>query len=132
MAAQAELSGELGRLRAAVPQLTGALVVGSDGKVLAEDFGGEQAPRAGSRTADSLATALRLAEAAALGGVQEFLIRGDQGWLAARTAGDSAVLMLVTEPRTNIGRLRLEADWSGARIAELLDGALERLEKTRP
>ncbi|MER7176235.1 roadblock/LC7 domain-containing protein [Streptomyces mesophilus] len=132
MAAQAELRGELGRLRAAVPQLTGSLVVGSDGKVLAEDFGGGDAPRAGTRTADALTAARRVAEAAALGDVREFLIRGADGWLAACTAGDSALLMLATESSTNIGRLRLEAGWSGARIAELLDGAPERLEKTCP
>ncbi|MBC9717403.1 roadblock/LC7 domain-containing protein [Streptomyces sp. TRM66268-LWL] len=132
MAAQAELSSELGRLRAAVPRLTGALVVDADGKVLAEDFTAGPVPRAGSRTADSLTSARRLAEAAALGGVREFLVRGEEGWLAACTAGDSAVLLLVTEPGAHIGRLRLEAGWSGSRIAELLDGAPERLEKTCP
>ncbi|MFI6938659.1 roadblock/LC7 domain-containing protein [Streptomyces sp. NPDC050418] len=132
MAAQAELSGELARLRAAVPQLTGSLVVGPDGKVLAEDFDGQAAPQLGARTADSLAAVYRLAEAAALGGAHELLIRGERGWLAAHTAGEKAALMLVTQPGANIGRLRLEADWSGARIGELLDGAPERLEKTNP
>ncbi|SDK20913.1 hypothetical protein SAMN05421806_105300 [Streptomyces indicus] len=130
MAAQAELNGELARLRAAVPQLTGSLVVGIDGKVLAEDFGAADGGPRGARTADVLAAAQRLSAAAALGGVREFLVRGDQGWLAAHTAGDSAVLMLVTEAGTNVGRFRLEAAWSAARIAALLAGAPEQLEKT--
>ncbi|WP_415954209.1 roadblock/LC7 domain-containing protein [Streptomyces sp. KLOTTS4A1] len=130
MAAEAELEDELRRLRAAMPQLTGAFVVDHDGKVIAKRVTGPDTPSTGARTADALTAALRLAEATATGTARELLIRGDQGWLVGHAAGRLAVLMLATEPRANIGRLRIEARRSSSRIGELLDGAFERLEKT--
>ncbi|WP_327352226.1 roadblock/LC7 domain-containing protein [Streptomyces sp. NBC_01304] len=132
MAAEAELTGELGRLRACVPQVTGALVVGDGGRVLAESVTGAPAGRLGARTSEVLGAALRLADVAGQGVVDEFLMRGEHGWVVVCTAGSSAVLALVTEPWTNVGRLRLEARRSSARIGVLIDGALERLENTPP
>ncbi|MFD7664603.1 roadblock/LC7 domain-containing protein [Streptomyces sp. NPDC059788] len=131
MATEAELTGELARLRACVAQVTGALIVGDDGRVLARDVSGEEdAHHLGPRTADALRAALRLAAAAGHGTAHELLVRADHGWVGAYTAGRSAALALVTAPQANVGRLRLEAHRSSTRISALIDGAPERQENT--
>ncbi|MEI5103196.1 roadblock/LC7 domain-containing protein [Streptomyces sp. PmtG] len=132
MAAEPDLLDELRRLRARVPQLTGALAAGTDGRVLARDTTDEGAPHLATLTVDALGAALRLADAAGQGRAGELLIHGEGGCVAAYAAGPSAVLTLLAGPRVNVGRLQLEARRSSARIGELLDGALERLENTRP
>ncbi|KWT57771.1 hypothetical protein ADL21_32795 [Streptomyces albus subsp. albus] len=123
MATEAELTSELERLRACVTQVTGALIVSDDGRVLARDVSGEHPQHLGPRTAEALRAALRLAAAAGHGTAHELLVRADHGWVGAYTAGRSASLALVTAPQANVGRVRLEARRSSTRISALLDGA---------
>ncbi|URN18728.1 roadblock/LC7 domain-containing protein [Streptomyces sudanensis] len=125
MAAEPHVLGELRRLRSRVPRLTGALAAGLDGLVLAQDTGDVEAEGAAALTAAALGAAARLAEATGRGGFHELLVRGGHGYVAAYAAGGSAVLTLLAEPHVNVGRLHLEGRRSGARIAELVDGALE-------
>ncbi|MFE3586766.1 roadblock/LC7 domain-containing protein [Streptomyces niveus] len=132
MTVEAEVLGELRRLRARVPQLTGALAASTDGLVLAEELsgGGTDIEPEGiaALTAAALGVSLRLADSTGRGGFRELLIRGEHGYVATYAAGGSAVLTVLAEPRINVGRLHLEARRSGARIGELVDAALERPE----
>ncbi|MFP1629982.1 diacylglyceryl transferase [Streptomyces sp. t39] len=124
MTAEADVLGEIRRLRARVPQLTGALAASADGLVLASDTA--EAEGVAALTAAALGVALRLTEATGQGGFKELLVRGETGYVATYAAGSSAVLTVLAEPRINVGRLHLEARRAGARIGELVDGALER------
>ncbi|MFD3922656.1 roadblock/LC7 domain-containing protein [Streptomyces sp. NPDC058595] len=136
MTAEAEVLGELRRLRARLPQLTGALAASTDGLVLAEELtGAESAGASGAEpegvaalTAAALGVSLRLTDSTGQGGFRELLIRGERGYVATYAAGGSAVLTVLAEPRINVGRLHLEARRSGARIGALVDSALERPE----
>ncbi|MFD5034308.1 roadblock/LC7 domain-containing protein [Streptomyces sp. NPDC058220] len=130
MTAEADVLGELRRLRARLPQLTGALAASTDGLVLAQDTAGVEAEGVAALTAAALGVALRLTDTTGQGGFKELLIRGELGYVATYAAGSSAVLTLLAEPRINVGRLHLEARRSSARIGELVDGALDRLENT--
>ncbi|MER7107821.1 roadblock/LC7 domain-containing protein [Streptomyces sp. NPDC000229] len=126
-AAEAEVLGELRRLRARVPQVTGALAASADGLVLARDTAdADAAEGVAALTAAALGVALRLTEATGQGGFRELLVRGEHGYVATYAAGTSAVLTLLAEPRINVGRLHLEARRSSARIGELVDDALHR------
>ncbi|MET9801505.1 roadblock/LC7 domain-containing protein [Streptomyces sp. NPDC006368] len=126
-AAEAEVLGELRRLRARVPQLTGALAASADGLVLAHDTADHGvAEGVAALTAAALGVAVRLTDATGQGGFRELLLRGEDGYVATYAAGGSAVLTLLAEPRVNVGRLHLEARRSSARIGALVDGALER------
>ncbi|TXL86799.1 roadblock/LC7 domain-containing protein [Streptomyces sp. IB2014 016-6] len=137
MTAEAEVLGELRRLRARLPQLTGALAASTDGLVLAEELTGG-GPGGGASGADpegvaaltaaALGVSLRLTDSTGQGGFRELLVRGERGYVATYAAGGSAVLTLLAEPRINVGRLHLEARRSGARIGALVDSALERPE----
>ncbi|MFJ3586433.1 roadblock/LC7 domain-containing protein [Streptomyces sp. NPDC090127] len=126
MSAEAEVLGELRRLRARLPQLTGALAASADGLVLAHDTADAEAEGVAALTAAALGVAQRLTESTGQGGFRELLVRGDDGYVATYAAGGAAVLTLLAEPRINVGRLHLEARRSSARIGDLVDGALER------
>ncbi|MFD9881431.1 roadblock/LC7 domain-containing protein [Streptomyces alboflavus] len=126
MAAEADVLGELRRLRTRIPQLRGALTASVDGLVLAQDTTDIEAEGVCALTAAALGVALRLSEATHQGGFRELLIRGEQGYVATYTAGSTAVLTLLAEPRVNVGRLHLEGRRSSVLIGELVDAATGR------
>ncbi|MEU8648374.1 roadblock/LC7 domain-containing protein [Streptomyces sp. NPDC048737] len=123
MAAGPEMLAELRRLRARVPQLTGALVAGVDGLVLAHDTPGVEAEGVAALTATALAVAVRLADTTGQGDFRELLVRGVYGYVATYAAGESAVLTVLAQDRVNVGRLHLESRRSGIRVGELVDAA---------
>ncbi|NEB77152.1 hypothetical protein G3I40_18280, partial [Streptomyces sp. SID14478] len=119
MADEAQVLGELQRLRVRVPQVTGALAASVDGLVLAQDTPGVEPEGVAALTAAALGVAQRLADATGQGGFRELLVRGTDGYVATYAAGDTAVLTLLAQDRVNVGRLHLEGRRSGARIGEL-------------
>ncbi|MFD7624947.1 roadblock/LC7 domain-containing protein [Streptomyces sp. NPDC059851] len=130
--AEAEILAELRRLRARVPQLSGALAGSSDGLVLAQDSAATEVEAVAALTAAALGVAQRLSDSTGQGGFRELLVRGEHGYVATYAAGDAAVLTLIAEPRVNVGRLHLEARRSSLRIAELIDHTLGRRGPARP
>ncbi|MFI7498204.1 roadblock/LC7 domain-containing protein [Streptomyces sp. NPDC049687] len=120
MAVEAEVLNELHRLRARMPQLTGALAASADGLVLARDMPDVEAEALAALTAAALGVGRRMADLAARGEFRELLVRGAGGYVATYAAGPSAVLTLLADDRANVGRLHLEGRRSGTRIAELL------------
>ncbi|WP_333773863.1 roadblock/LC7 domain-containing protein [Streptomyces sp. IBSBF 3136] len=128
----AAVHDELHRLRARVPQLTGALAAGVDGLVVAHDTPGLDPEGLAALTAASLGVAIRVADATGNGDFRELLVRGSQGYVATYAAGRTAVLTLLTKDRVNVGRLHLEGRRAGARIGELLDAAEAAAAAARP
>ncbi|MFJ5546515.1 roadblock/LC7 domain-containing protein [Streptomyces sp. NPDC093225] len=126
MTAEPEVLGELRRLRARLPQLTGALAASVDGLVLAQETPAIEPEGVAALTAAALGVAQRLTDATGQGDFRELLVRGADGYVATYAAGGQAVLTLLAEPRINVGRLHLEARRSSARIGELVDRALTR------
>ncbi|WP_416972577.1 roadblock/LC7 domain-containing protein [Streptomyces sp. 4F14] len=125
MADEAEILDELRRLRASVPQLTGALAASVDGLVLAADTPGVEPEGVAALTAAALGVAVRLADATGQGELRELLVRGVYGYVATYAAGESAVLTLLAQDRVNVGRLHLEGRRTAARIGESVDAAAQ-------
>ncbi|KOG19609.1 roadblock/LC7 domain-containing protein [Streptomyces viridochromogenes] len=121
MAAEAPILDEFRRLRARVPQLTGALAAGVDGLVLAHDTPGVEPDGLAALTAAALGVAVRVADATGRGDFRELLVRGADGYVATYAAGRTAVLTLLAKDGANVGRLHLEGRRAGARIGELVD-----------
>ncbi|MER5719432.1 roadblock/LC7 domain-containing protein [Streptomyces sp. NPDC002132] len=124
MAVEAEVLNELNRLRARMPQLTGALAASVDGLVLAQDMPGVQPESLAALTAAALGVGYRMVDLTARGEFCELLVRGAGGYVATYAAGPSAVLTLLADDRANVGRLHLEGRRSGARIAGLMASRL--------
>ncbi len=129
MTSEADVTGELKRLRTRLPQLRGALTASVDGLVLAQDATDVEVEGVCALTAAALAVALRLSDATHQGDFRELLIRADHGYVATYAAGSSAVLTLLAEPQINVGRLHLEARRSSALIGDLVDAAVVRAEE---
>ncbi|EGG43534.1 MULTISPECIES: roadblock/LC7 domain-containing protein [Streptomyces] len=132
MAAEAEVLDELRRLRARVPQVTGALAASVDGLVLAHDTPGVEPEGVAALTAASLGVAVRMTDATAQGDFRELLVRGVYGYVATYAAGRSAVVTLLAQDRVNVGRLHLEGRRASTRIGELVDAAAVRAETVPP
>ncbi|MFJ7421641.1 roadblock/LC7 domain-containing protein [Streptomyces uncialis] len=123
MIAEAELLGELRRLRSRVPQVTGVLAASVDGLVLAQDAAESEAEAVAALTAAALGVGSRLTETTGQGHFRELLVRGADGYVATYAAGTHAVLTVLAEPRVNVGRLHLEARRSSTVIGELVDAS---------
>lgn len=135
MDAEPEVLDELRRLRARIPQLTGALAASVDGLVLAQDAPGVEPEGIAALTAAALGVALRMTDATGQGDFRELLVRGIHGYVATYAAGRSAVLTLLAQDRVNVGRLHLEGRRASTRIGELVDEATARTEpppRSRP
>ncbi|WP_405881983.1 roadblock/LC7 domain-containing protein [Streptomyces sp. NBC_01136] len=132
MAAEPEVLDELHRLRARVPQLTGALAASVDGLVLAHDTPGVEPEGVAALTAAALGVAMRMADATGQGEFRELLVRGVDGYVATYAAGATAVLTLLAQDRVNVGRLHLEGRRSSTRIGELVEAATARGEPVTP
>lgn len=120
-AAQDGILEELRRLRARVPQLTGALAADTDGLVLAQDTPGVDPETVAALAGATRALAAQLADETGQGGLRELLVRGLYGYVATYAAGPGAVVTLLAQDRVNVGRLHLEGRRAGARIGELVD-----------
>lgn len=134
MAADPHILDELRRLRARVPQLTGALATGPDGAVLAQDTPGVDPRATAALTVQAHAAASELADATGQGEFRELLVRGVYGYAATFAAGGAptAVLTLLAQDRVNLGRLLLEGRRSAARVAELLDSRTAAANRAAP
>ncbi|MFG1810854.1 roadblock/LC7 domain-containing protein [Streptomyces sp. NPDC049040] len=124
MVHEAAIRTELEGLRARLPEVTGALAATADGLLLAENAPGLQAEGFAALTAAALGVGLRLTGTAGQRSFRELMIRGETGCIALYPVGREAVLAVLAGPRTNIGRLHLEARRSCARVADLLDVVL--------
>lgn len=124
-AAQDGILEELRRLRARVPQLTGALAADTDGLVLAQDTPGVDPETVAALAGATRVLAAQLTDETGQGDLRELLVRGLYGYVATYAAGPGAVVTLLAQDRVNVGRLHLEGRRAGARIGELVDSVSE-------
>ncbi|MFJ8672163.1 roadblock/LC7 domain-containing protein [Streptomyces sp. NPDC093589] len=112
---------ELRVLRDQVRHFRGGMVASTDGMVIAHDLQDIEPDGLAALTAAAIGVAKRLTEATGQGAFEESLTRGTHGYVAAYSAGRSAVLTAVASPDTNVGRLHLQARRAAARIGVLID-----------
>lgn len=120
MSRQAELQEILRELRQAVPEITGVMVASTDGLSLATDLPEAEAARAAAMAATALGLGKRIAQTTALGGLEEVVVRGRDGYLVVYSAGEKGVLAVTAPMGANLGLIHLEARQAAGRIAGAL------------
>lgn len=116
----AAVLGEISELRARLPNIVGALVVGDTGDPIAADLALSAERELAAQVAVSAAVGARLASTAAVGLVREVTVHAEDGYVALYPAGHRAALAVVTTPTVNLGRLHLQARHTAARIGVVL------------
>jgi uncharacterized protein len=96
-------------------------VVSADGLMMASLLPpGLEADRMGAMSAAMLALGSRTAEELARGGLEQVLIKGENGYVLLTQAGTEAVLAVVTRPSAKLGLIFLDVRRAAEKIAKFL------------
>lgn len=101
----------------AIDGVTGALLVGKDGLVVASTIGGEDEELLGAMAAAAYDASGRYVEQLALGGVRHALFELGRGSIQITDAGELLIVVRATAP-TALGRIRVEAERASRSLAE--------------
>ncbi|VVM06654.1 hypothetical protein MAMC_01162 [Methylacidimicrobium cyclopophantes] len=121
MAVADELNTALGRLRAAVPELSAALVATTDGLPVAHSLNAGDANRLAAMAATALGLGRRICETFGGGEFRETSVSGDQGQMFIYSAGSKAVLGVVARLGANVGLIHLEARAAASEVSLILE-----------
>lgn len=120
MTKSAQIEEALRNLKAGVPEIRGALVATTDGLPVATDFPEGEAARIAAMAATALGLGKRIAQSTALGGLEEVVVRGAEGYLVVYSAGAHAVLAVSAPAGANLGLIHLEARGAARSIGNVL------------
>ncbi len=120
MGRQEALQAIIRDLRQAVPDIVGVMVATTDGLSLATDMPESEAARAAAMAATALGLGKRIAQTSALGGLEEVVVRGKEGYLIIYAAGDRGVVAVSAPVGANLGLIHLEARQTASRITRAL------------
>jgi predicted regulator of Ras-like GTPase activity (Roadblock/LC7/MglB family) len=124
MTADPAILRELGYLRTRLPQIHASVLATADGMVLAHDAHGIEPDSVAALAAAHLALARRFAYAVNHGELRESVVECDAGYITSYTAGQHALLTLVTAGNANLAMVHLEARRCVRRLVALLIVAL--------
>ncbi len=120
MSKQHKLQQTIEDLRAALPDLTGAMIASSDGLSMAESISKGDGTRVAAMTATALGLGKRIADTIDAGELTETTVTGENGRMFVYAAGKKGVLAVMTNGTANVGLINLEARSAAEQIAEIL------------
>jgi predicted regulator of Ras-like GTPase activity (Roadblock/LC7/MglB family) len=120
MSKRQELEKIIVELRQAVVEINGVMVASLDGLTLATDLPEAEAARVAAMTATAAGLGRRMSETVGLGGIQELVLRGEQGYMMLYRAGEKAVLAVMARGGANLGLINLESRDAAQKIARLM------------
>ena len=121
MSKQEQLRNTLMNLRAALPELRGALVATSDGLPIAQAMqDGTDANRVAAMAATALGLGKRINDTLGSGDLTEMSVSGHDGQVFIYAAGRKGVLAVVTPAGMNLGLLHMEARDAAQMVAGVL------------
>lgn len=102
--------------------VNGAIIVGSDGLVLASNMplGGHDATRVGAEGAALLGLSKRTLGSLKCGDFEAAILEGSEGWVVALGAGEKAVVLGLTDAEVNLGMALVEMRDIAGDVAETL------------
>jgi predicted regulator of Ras-like GTPase activity (Roadblock/LC7/MglB family) len=114
-----ELENIIQELRDNVPDISGIMIATNDGLAVASDFPEDEGARIAAVGAAASGLGGRIAQNAALGEIEETMVRGSEGMLLIYVAGDS-VLAVRAPAYGNLGLVRLEANHTCKQVKRIL------------
>ncbi|NTU79204.1 MAG: dynein regulation protein LC7 [Chloroflexales bacterium] len=103
--------------------ISGAVVVGSDGIVMAYHMSSESnIDRVGAITATMQGVTSRVTGELKIGAAEEVIVRSSHGYLLVMPISPTIVLSLTLRQGANLGMVRLEARDAGGAVAAAMNG----------
>ncbi|WP_329103187.1 roadblock/LC7 domain-containing protein [Micromonospora sp. NBC_01699] len=121
MDADAAIRAELYRLRRRLPDLSGAVLGGVDGLMVACDLTAGDPHHLAALSAATLGLGHRFAQSAGHGALHESVVRSAGGCVITYPAGAYGLLTLVTYPDSNVERIHPEARAAAQRLGTMVD-----------
>lgn len=126
----ARLVSILRELNASSPEIEGSCVISTEGLVIASVLSlVHDADRGGALAAALLSRAERTAKVLARGDLEQFLLKGERGYILMVYAGDGALLVVLTKPDAKFGLIFFDIEHSAKYIALELKKATDDIEK---
>ena len=121
MSKQDRLNATLTNLRAALPELRGALIATVDGLPIAQTMGaGTDANRVAAMAATALGLGKRINDTLGSGTLTDMSVGGADGQVYIYAAGTKGVLAVVAPTGVNLGLLHMEARDAAQEVAVTL------------
>lgn len=118
---QDRLNTTLTTLRAALPELRGALIATVDGLPIAQTMGaGTDANRVAAMAATALGLGKRINDTLGSGALTDMSVGGSDGQVYIYAAGTKGVLAVVAPTGVNLGLLHMEARDAAQEVAGIL------------
>lgn len=121
MNAEAAMQAELRRLRRLRPEVTGSLLSGVDGLLIASDLTGVDADHVAALAGAGAGLGERFARTIGHGRLQECVVRGSHGCVVTYPAAREALLTVVTLPEVDLTGLHAEARRMAERLGEFVE-----------
>ncbi|WBB79714.1 roadblock/LC7 domain-containing protein [Micromonospora sp. WMMD882] len=121
MDADALIDAELRLLRAGRPEVSGVVLAGTDGLLVASDLTEPAATHLAALAAASFGLGQRFALAVEQGEFREQVVRTTAGHVVVHPAGGHALLVLVVGAQADPGALREPARAAAGRVGEIVD-----------
>ncbi|MFD0821543.1 roadblock/LC7 domain-containing protein, partial [Micromonospora zhanjiangensis] len=121
MDAEGAMQGELHRLRRHRPEVSGAVLAGVDGLLVASDLPGFEPDHVAALAAASAGLGQRFTTTLGHGPLREYVVRGTGGCVVTYPAGRQALLSLVTVVDAELTLLHDEARAVARRLGEFVD-----------
>jgi predicted regulator of Ras-like GTPase activity (Roadblock/LC7/MglB family) len=122
----AAVSAELHRLRRRRPDVSGSLLAGHDGLLVASDLPQGDAHNVAALAAAGLGLGTRFADTTGYGALREYVVRAGTGTVVIYPAGRHALLTVVGTPDVDVDRLYPEARPVAQRLGALFDAGGSR------
>ncbi|MFB6394053.1 roadblock/LC7 domain-containing protein [Polymorphospora lycopeni] len=123
MDADVAIKAEINALRRRLPDVSGTVLAGLDGMLIASDVTGIEPSSLAALSAAHLGLGQRFALTAGLGTLHETVLQGTDGYVIVYAAGSRALLTVLTTADVNLPLLHLDARQLAARLGTMIERA---------
>jgi predicted regulator of Ras-like GTPase activity (Roadblock/LC7/MglB family) len=120
MSKQEQLQSILEEVRAAIPEVKGAIIASTDGLAIVHSLSSGDPNRVAAMAATALGLGKRITNTLGVGTLSETTVTGADGQVFLYAAGTEGVLSVIAGADANVGLIHLEARDAAKKIAEVI------------